>query len=297
MFRIDARAALAGALLLWLSGAAPARATHEAGQPYDDRDLERSARGRLERMHELRTADLSVSVRAGLARLEGRVDTLEQAEKARRAVAQVRGLLEIDDRVQVRDASEDDARLGLALQREIERFPSLQGLAIDVQVAGAKATLRGRVGTAGERRLLLEAARAVAGVRAVEMQIEVSEGAEKDDAALERQIRGLLADRARFPIRGRVRVAVRDRTAVLEGIVPRLIDRLDAEEVAWHAAGVRGVQNLIRVVPRPRVRHYSEMQARPPDAGPPALRPDPETPDRQAPEPEAPEMEEIDVEE
>jgi osmotically-inducible protein OsmY len=276
--------------LAFPGGAAPARALQEAGQPYDDRELERAARERLERLYDLRSATLSVSVRAGLARIEGQVDSLAQAEKARRAVAQIRGLAELDSRIQVRDAAVDDARLKVELEREIGRFPGLQGLVIDARVERAEATLAGRVRTAGERRLLLEAARAVEGVRAVDLRIEVSEGADEDDATLQRQIRGLLADRVRFPIRGRVQVTVRDRAAVLEGVVPRLIDRLDAEEVAWHAAGVRGVQNLIRVVPRPRVRHYSEMQARPAGVEPPAPQPDPETPERNAPE-----REEIDV--
>jgi osmotically-inducible protein OsmY len=259
----------------------PAWGAQEAGRPYDDHDLEQAARDRLQRLHELRTASLSVSVRAGLARIEGQADSLAQVEKARRAVAQVRGIAELDNRIQVRDTASDDLRLTLELEREIERFPGLQGLAVEIRVAQAAATLEGRVHTAGERRLLLEAARGVAGLRSVELRLEVAEGSDKDDAALQRQIRGLLADRVRFPIQGRVQATVRDRTAVLEGVVQRLIDRLDAEEVAWHASGLRGVQNLIQVVPRPRVRHYSEMEAQPAGAERAAPRPDPETPERE----------------
>jgi hypothetical protein len=71
---------------------------------------------------------------------------------------------------------------------------------------------------------------------------------------------------------------VRDRIAILEGEVQRVIDRLEAEEIAWYVGGVLGVQNLIAVAPRARLRpavapqDEEEVPVRP-------LRTDPESPE------------------
>ena len=249
------------------------------GEPYNDSELESRARARLARDPGLQKLSIRVQVRAGVARLEGEVDSLRQMETAQRAVAQVRGLVELESALVVPAGFDRGSRLSQEVERSLQRFPRLRGSQLKVAVVDGLATVEGSVGTAGERRLVLEAARAVRGIRGVDLRLEVREGVGRDDSTLEREIRGLLADRKRFPIQGRVHVRVRDKTAILDGTVQRVIDRLDAEEVAWFAGGLQRVQNLILVVLRPRVHRppgeQVEEQENPVDA---PLVADPETP-------------------
>lgn len=257
----------------------PAAGVAAPGEPYDDVELERRARERLDRDLSVRRLPVRVSVRSGIARLEGEVETLGQIEAARRAVAQVRGLVHLESALRVPAGLADDARLEEDLRRSLERYPKLQRIPLALDIEDGQARVEGQVPTASERHLVLEAAREVRGLRGLDLRLQVGEG-RSDDTSLERRIRGLLSDRVRFPVRGRIDVRVRDGTAILEGRVGRIIDKLEAEEVAWLVGGLRGVQNLIMVVPRPPVRRLtdgSEEEA-------PAPRPlpaDPETPDEE----------------
>ena len=249
---------------------------------YDDHALAGAAEARLQREMDLRALPVRVEVKGGVAILRGRVDTLAQVETARRAVAQVRGLVELDatELVVPADSGLGDGRLRSALEDALALVPSLRSQALDIQVDQGVARLEGSVGTAVQRRLLLDKAREVRGLRGVVLQVTPREGSGDEDARVEEQVRGLLADRVRFPLQGRVTAKVRDHTAILEGTVQRVIDRLDAEQVAWYVGGVRGVQNLIQVVPRPRLRRA--RQAGGEEAAPPAPREpqgDPETPE------------------
>jgi osmotically-inducible protein OsmY len=248
---------------------------------YDDSGLEARARSRLARDTFLSKLSLTLSVKDGVARLAGEVDSLEQAERARRAVAQTRGLVELEVALEVPAGLENDIHLESELTRAFGRFPSLKEEKLEARVEQGRVRLGGSVRTAGQRLLVLEAARGVRGVRGVDMQLDVREGADDDDARLEKQIRGLLADRLRFPIQGRVQVRVREREAILEGTVQRVIDRLDAEQVAWFAGGVRRVQNLVMVVPRPRIQRVRELVREEGEENPvpESLQDDPETPD------------------
>ncbi|MEE9217621.1 MAG: BON domain-containing protein [Acidobacteriota bacterium] len=251
------------------------------GEPYQDTDLERAARSRLQRRPDLRGLRLRVSVRSAVAHLEGEVEALEQALSARRAVAAVRGLIDLQDKLVVPAGMRSDERLQRDLEREIERFPSLRDLDLRTRVEQGTAILEGSTRTAGERRLVLEAVRRVRGVRAIELRLQAKQGSGDSDARVEAQVRGLLADRLRFPIQGRVSVQVKDRVAILQGRVQRVIDRLEAEEVAWFVAGVRGVQNQITVRPRPRLWRAQPASEGSGDEAPEQrpLRSDPETPE------------------
>jgi len=265
---------LGGLLAVTVAAVLQAR---QLGEPYDDAQLEADARERLERNPRLRRLPIRVAVRGGVARLEGEVESLELIEAARRAVAGVRGLVDLQGALAVPRHLADDGRLADDLKRIVERYPRLQGTSVEWSVQGGEARAHGRVRTAGERRLILEGAREVRGLRSVELLLQVAEGADRADDVLERQVRGLLSDRLRFPIQGRVQVRVRERIASLEGTVQRVIDKLEAEEVAWFVGGVQGVHNHIQVLPRLRLWRPGEAR---PDV--PGLSPDQETPEDEA---------------
>lgn len=272
------KGSLSLALAMFAAGTFAAAA---AESRYDDEALQSKARARIERQPQLRGLSIGVSVRYGVASLEGHVDSLLQAESARRAVAEVRGLVDLHSSLVVPEGLVGDSELHGDLERELERFPALRQLDLRLTVQEGRAVIEGEVGTAGERRLVLEAARRVDGMRTVDLsRLGVREGRSVGDADVEALVRGLLGDRLRFPIQGRVSARVRDRIAILEGEVQRVIDRLDAEEVAWYVGGVLGVQNLIAVVPRSRIHRALVPQGEGEELVPPRpIRNDPETPE------------------
>jgi len=246
---------------------------------YDDAELERRARSRLERRVQLHGLPIEVSVRSGVGLLEGSVDSLEQAEMARRAVAGVRGLVDLQSALGVPPGMAIDTELRRQVERELQRFPVLEQLELRIDVTKGTAIIEGEVRSAGQRRLVLEAARRTEGVRGVDLRLRVRGGQDASDGLVEDQIRSLLRDHSRFPIQGRVSARVRARIAILEGEVQRVIDRLDAEEVVWYVGGVLGVQNLITVVPRSHLRPAHAPRGDETEGTVKPVRSDPETPD------------------
>ncbi len=246
---------------------------------YDDAELELRARSRLERRVQLRGLPIEVSIRSGIGLRKGSVNSLEQAEMARRAVAGVRGLVDLQSALEVPAGMATDSELRGYVEEEIERFPVLERLELRIDVKEGRAVIEGEVRSAGQRLLALEAARRVEGVRGVDLRLRVRGGQDASDGLVQDQIRDLLGDRLRFPIQGQVSARVRDRIAILEGEVQRVIDRLDAEQLAWYVGGVLSVQNLIKVVPRSRIRSAHAPRGDETAGTVRPLQSDPETPE------------------
>ena len=127
-----------------------------------------------------------------------------------------------------------DARVGLG------------GLAVGVHAAVV--TLSGVVESLARRQAAQAAAHRVAGVLDVinDLEVRPSQSLERTDAELARVVRETLERDVRLP-HERIRSAVFSGMVTLEGIVDTWSQRVDAEEVVCHLAGVRSVDNLIAI--------------------------------------------------
>lgn len=145
-----------------------------------------------------------------------------------------------------------DQHVQEAVQAELRWTPSLDGAAIGVSVDDGVVTLQGEVDTYMH---LLAANRApfrVRGVTAVasELAIHKELSNEHTDSQLARSVRDSLRMNAEIP-ESSVTALVSDAVVTLKGAVKWDFQRRAAESMVSHIEGVRRVDNLVELLPRP----------------------------------------------
>jgi len=140
-----------------------------------------------------------------------------------------------------------DAILRDAVAKELERDPELVAKHISVTAIDGAVTLGGHVAMIHEKHVAVRAAERVAAVRAVADDIEVREPSlhERADDEIAEEIAHLRG--ANGPIADSVGVQVRDARVILHGDVESDAQRDAAESAVRQLAGVRTVDNLIKV--------------------------------------------------
>jgi hyperosmotically inducible protein len=141
-------------------------------------------------------------------------------------------------------AALDDA----ALQQKIEARLRKAGLANDVSVAveGGRATLTGAAGSLEARREALEAALKEATSVDDRMQLTV---APRADEAILRDVERAILGYPYYGVFDSVAVGVKDGAVVLQGSVRQPYRKDDIEERVVKVAGLRAIDNQIRVQP------------------------------------------------
>jgi len=145
-----------------------------------------------------------------------------------------------------------DAELKSAVLAELQYEPSVNVSDIGVLVKDGAVTLNGYVSNYGSKWNAVQAAKRVAGVRALADDIEVKlpDRSRRTDG----EIASAAADQLELSItvpKEDVKVTVRDGWIVLEGTVEWWYQKIDAENAVKHLPGVRGLTNLIDIKPKP----------------------------------------------
>lgn len=142
----------------------------------------------------------------------------------------------------------DDATLKTAIEAELAWDPAVTAPHLGVTVHDGVVTLAGAVGSASERRAAEEAARRVAAVRAlaVELRIEPPGPAARSDADLAAAARSALDCDGVVPA-GDVQVTVDAARVELDGEVEREEQRIAAERTLRGLPGVAAVVNRLRL--------------------------------------------------
>ncbi|HXG52305.1 MAG TPA: AAA family ATPase [candidate division Zixibacteria bacterium] len=162
--------------------AAPKDSTAERGAPArpfpadDKNDGSASAEDLARRAIANRAIEgVRVSVKDGIARLEGRVATERQKQAALRAVRAVPAVTSVIDRVAVESAPRVDLERGDE-RLEFEILKAIHARAVrgvEVSVTGSTAYLSGRVASDSQRAAAVSAAHGVSGIRKVHDRIAV----------------------------------------------------------------------------------------------------------------------------
>jgi osmotically-inducible protein OsmY len=221
----------------------PTTSAQDAGR---DRELEFTAQRAVQRIPALLETRLDVSVTGGVATVEGTVRTLRKKWDALEAIAKVRGITAIDDRVRLDSKGYSDDRIDSALRRRIDDVPALRSAGVKGRVEDGVVTLTGSVGDARLRYRARDAAAETDGVVGI---IDRIDSGEEEDEKVERGVLSMVGPRAVTGIPGLVDVAVVDGVVTLTGSVPTLFARLQAERLAFSVNGVKAVQNFLEVVP------------------------------------------------
>lgn len=144
----------------------------------------------------------------------------------------------------------DDTSLRQLVLDELAFEPSLEAAHIGVSVSNGVVTLWGHVRSYPEKIAAEKATQHVKGVRAVAEEIEVRDPGDPKlgDADIARRAAAVLAWIVTVPD-GHINVSVEDRWITLSGDVDWQYQRADAAEAVRKLSGVRGLTNLLRVLP------------------------------------------------
>lgn len=130
---------------------------------------------------------------------------------------------------------------------ELRWDPKLDAAEIAVSASGGVVTLRGTVGTLGERREAERAARRVYGVHRVdnELTVRILDGHARDDAELRGTVLQALMLDGLVP--NTIDATVEDGCVTLTGTATFDHERSEAEYVAANVPGVRSVEDRVRL--------------------------------------------------
>jgi osmotically-inducible protein OsmY len=134
---------------------------------------------------------------------------------------------------------------------ELEWEPSIDAAAIGVLVKDGVVTLTGHVGSYAEKRTAERVVKRVAGVEAVanDLEVRLPSVAARDDEQIAHASLDALKWNVSVP-EERVQVVVENGWIRLEGNVDWQFQKQSAENAVRNLMGVRGVTNMIAVVPR-----------------------------------------------
>jgi osmotically-inducible protein OsmY len=138
-----------------------------------DTDIAHDVRFALEWNAYVPDREIRSTVSGGRVILEGRVRTLFQKDDASRAVRQVPGVTEVQNRLVVDAVIADPIRLRAGIEKALERQAHREAERIEVLVRDGLVTLRGRVRNWAEKKAILGLVGHAPGVREVSDQMAV----------------------------------------------------------------------------------------------------------------------------
>jgi osmotically-inducible protein OsmY len=193
-------------------------------------------------------AQIGVRSRDGVITLSGTVDSYIKKHAAETAAQRVRGVnfVAVDLEVSLGEKQKtDDTRIAGAI-KELLRFLSIVDRdALSVKVDDGIVTLNGTVQWNYQRENVEEYIRAIAGVRAVYNNIELS-ACVCDSNTIVEKINAAFHRHAAIDAT-RIHVELHGNKVVLSGKVRSWIEKKDAEKVAWSSPGINSVDNQIEV--------------------------------------------------
>lgn len=220
--------------------------------PVTDRDLAAAVSTTLDRDLTLSRLRLTVHASSGMVTLSGRVPNLNLQREAVRLAAGQRGVLAIDDQIELRTGDPSDRTVLLRIESILALHSDLRAPNLRMTVVSGRALPSGTVGTIGRLLFLQERLSGIPGVRRVDLSgvsLETARSIPRSDKILHDGILALLKNPLVFPVSGYIRVDVVDGETTLSGEVPRLIDSMEAEFVAGLVGGADRIQNDLTINP------------------------------------------------
>lgn len=228
-----------------------AAASTALAQEASDHDLETNLEMKLRGNALLVNVSVRGTVRDKKVRLEGTVRTLAQAWEAWEIASKLRGVLEIDDAVVVGDAGKSDVSLRAEVERRLGNILRLTASPVGVTASGGTITLSG---TLKDARLRFDAKTAAAGIEGVRAIVDDFRTEPVEDDKIQAGVDELFGRRALHKIPGTIVGKVAAGVVTLEGTVPRLYDRWQAERA------VQGINGVVRVDNRLTLRTGSRIE-------------------------------------
>jgi osmotically-inducible protein OsmY len=194
-------------------------------------------------------SEIGVSVKSGVVTLSGTVETFAQKYAAERAVERVAGVRAVAEELRVRptiELQQDDTEIAHAAVNALSWNIEVPADKITVKVERGQITLKGEVDWNYQRLAAEYAVRYLAGVKGLMNLIEVRPTV--SPAEVKSQIEAALKRSAELDAK-QITVDTVDGKVTLRGKVRSWTERVDAENAAWAAPGVREVDDRLVVTP------------------------------------------------
>jgi osmotically-inducible protein OsmY len=195
------------------------------------------------------SADIGVSVGAGVVTLRGDVKTYFEKSTAERVALGVYGVRAVANDLSVHIPNifqRTDTEIAQAAVSALRWSSAIPADSIEVTVSDGWVSLQGHVPWNYQRAIAETAVRDLKGVRGVTNGITVEPRVKASDVSA--NIEAALKRSAEVDAR-HVRVAVSDGKVTLSGNVRTWLERDEARQAAWAAPGVREVENRIAIMP------------------------------------------------
>lgn len=228
-----------------------------------DRAIEQDAEKALLYDAATETFEVTVEVKEGDAVLMGQVESLAEKVQCARVVSGVRGVREVENRIQVAyERGRPDAEIRRDVQKSLRWDALVDHALILVDVDRGEVTLDGTVGSAAEIRQARRDAW-VSGVKGVDVSgLEVATWAERSDLREDKYMEttdAAVAEAVNRAVRvdprvrsSEVEAAVDEGVVTLRGVVGHVRARRAAGADARNTVGVRSVINRVKVRPEDR---------------------------------------------
>ena len=236
---------------------AAALACPSFAQEASDGDLQTNLEMKLRGNPMLLNVSIRGTVRHKKARLEGTVRTLSQAWEAWEIASKILGVTEIDDALVIGTSGKNDTALRAEVERRLANIVRLMSSPPVVAVSGGTVTLSGTLADARHR---FSARTATAGIEGVRAVVDDFTTEPVEDEKVQAGVDGLFGRRALVPIPGEIVARTKDGVVTLEGEVPRLFDRWQAERAVLGINGVRQVDNRLVLRSGPSIRVIDPSQ-------------------------------------
>ena len=190
---------------------------------------------------------LGVMAEDGVITLIGHVPTFSDKWNAERIAKRVHGVRAVANEIDVRlpaTESHDDAHIARSAANALNWNTTVPREAITVSVTNGWITLDGTVEWQFQKRAAGDAVRVLAGVRGVSNNVAVTPRTIGPD--VKAKIEAALKRNAELDAQ-KIEVKAVDGTVTLTGDVRSWIEREDAVDAAWSAAGVKNVVDEIRI--------------------------------------------------
>ena len=225
-------------------GSGKGTAVLRSGDSRRDMELMRAIMSNLRTFAE---PNVEIEVADGFVTIKGTVRTFRQKERVHRFVMGLSGVRALKDLLEIQPAETvADRKIALHIRQALDAHSELPPGTAVVTVRESAATLKGHVRSAEERFIAENIASHCRGVTRVINLLKIDPLEEVSDEATARAGRCALAYCEDFDTSS-VTVSCADGHVYLRGIVPSLLDRALAEELARMQAGVHSVNNLIQV--------------------------------------------------
>jgi len=215
----------------------------------DDNEIRRKVIAELDWDPSIDASAIGVAVKDGVVILNGTVANYWQKKEVERVVKQVSGVKAVAEELAIKlpgTAARSDADIAQSVLNGLRFNVAVPRERIQATVENGWVTLEGEVEWQYQKSAAEHAVRYIMGVRGVTNSIGIKPQVSAAD--VKAKIESAFARRAQLDA-NQIRVESSDSKVVLRGSVHSWDERDRAEQAAWAAPGVTGVENNVLVIP------------------------------------------------